>query len=143
MAETFGRVHRSSRPNNQSFILRFVHEDLHNTFVTFRMDASNIYFVYSVGSGRIVDTHATDFEALTGVGEITAEIENTGEVTAEFSISVIKCSRNVQRVPAKTVSIDPGQTVDVIFKLMSYNSRGGGRTVCEGIQINTSSFLTL
>ena len=48
MLHNFGRIHKSSHPNNQSFIMRFIHEDLHNTFVTFKIDASSLVFVYSV-----------------------------------------------------------------------------------------------
>lgn len=39
------------------------------------------------GSGRIVDIYAANFEALSGNGEIGVEVENTGEVTAAFSVS--------------------------------------------------------
>ena len=133
MVHNFGRVHNSSHPNNKSFILKFIHEDLHNTFVTFRMDASDILFVYSVGKGRIVDTHATDFEALTGIGEITVEVQNTGDITAEFSVSVLKCNRDIHRIPAKTVTIDPGKVVNATFKVASFNSRtGNSNHQCEG-----------
>ena len=85
MVHNYGKVHNSSHPNNDSFILKFVHEDLHNSFVTFKIDASNLLFVYNVGKGRIVETYSTDVQALSGMGELTAEIQNTGEVTAEFS----------------------------------------------------------
>ncbi len=133
MAHNFGRVHNSSHPNNKSFILRFVHEDLHNTFVTFRIDASDILFVTNVGSGRILDTHATNFTALEGYGVITVEVENTGEVTAEFSVSVMKCNQGIQQIPAKSVTINPGLVANVTFKVGSANSRAGGDAhECEG-----------
>ena len=134
MVRNFGKVHNSSHPNNKSFILKFIHEDLHNTFVTFKIDASNIFFVHNVGKGRIVDTHATNFEALTGVGEITVEVQNVGDITAEFSVSVLKCNRDIHRIPAKSVTIDPGRVANITFKVASFNSRTGNTDhKCEGI----------
>lgn len=46
----------------------------------------NILFGNS-GSGRIVDIRSKDFEALAETGEIEVDVENTGEVTAEFTVS--------------------------------------------------------
>jgi len=38
-------------------------------------------------SGRLVSTYATEnFEALKDTGYIFVEVENTGEVTADFSV---------------------------------------------------------
>ena len=135
MVHNFGTVHNSSHPNNKSFILRFVHEDLHNTFITFRIDASDIMFVYSVGNGRIVDTSASDFTALKGAGMLSVVVENTGEITAEFSVSVMKCNQGIHRIPAKTVTIDPGKTANVTFMISSYNNRAGDEAAheCEGV----------
>ena len=127
----FGRVHPSSNPNNNSFILRFFHEGLHNSFVTLKIDASDISFVKNIASGRIVDAFTTGFRALQGHGTLTAELSNTGEVTAEFSVAVIKCSRGVHHVPAKSISLDPGQIVNATFLLRSYSQKGGNMT-CEG-----------
>jgi len=130
MVHNYGKVHNSSHPNNDSFILKFVHEDLHNSFVTFRIDASNILYVYNVGKGRIVETYSPDVQALSGIGELTAEIQNTGEVTAEFSVSVMRCT-GTYRMPAKTVSVDPGRIVNVTFKVQSFDNKGGMQE-CEG-----------
>ncbi len=138
MVQNFGHVHNSSHPNNKSFILRFVHEDLHNTFVTFRIDASDILFVINVGSGRIVDTHATNFTALEDYGLITVEVENTGEVTAEFSVSVMKCNQGIQQIPAKSVTMNPGLVANVTFRIGSANSKAGGENhECEGLCTTT------
>ena len=134
MVHNFGKVHKSSHPNNHSFILRFVHNKLHNSFVTFRIDASNLLFVYNVGKGRIIETYATDVRAMAGMGELTVEIENTGEITAEFSVSVMRCTGSYRR-PAKTVSILPGKIANVTFKVQSFDNKGGTHE-CEGWSVH-------
>ena len=48
MLHNFGKIDKSSKSNDKSFILRFIHEDLHNTFVTFKIEASSLAFVYKV-----------------------------------------------------------------------------------------------
>ena len=130
MVHNFGQIHASSHPNNHSFILRFIHEDLHNSFAVFRIDASDILFVVNTGKARIVDTFAEDFEAMGEVGHLTVEVQNTGEIGAQFSISVAQCSGH-HNLPAKTVTINPAQTVNVTFKLQSFHAKGQ-YVVCEG-----------
>ena len=44
-------------------------------------------FTSCSASGRIVNAYANNFEALKSNGFIYVEIENTGEVTSEFSVS--------------------------------------------------------
>ena len=44
-------------------------------------------FASCSASGRIVNAYANNFDALKDNGFIYVEIENTGEVTAEFSVS--------------------------------------------------------
>ena len=54
-----------------------------------------IYKIHSA-SGRIVSTYATDnFESLKDVGYIYVEVENTGEVTADFAVSSINLNHIV------------------------------------------------
>ena len=127
----FGRVHPSSNPNNNSFILRLFHEGLHNSFVTLKIDASDISFVKNVASGRIVDAFTTGFKALQGRGTLTVELSNTGELTAEFTVAVIKCTRGVHHIPAKSIILDPGKIMNATFLLRSYSQKGGNMT-CEG-----------
>ena len=43
------------------------------------------------GSGRIVDIYATDFEALADQGEIVVVVQNTGNITADFSVRLDVC----------------------------------------------------
>ena len=44
-------------------------------------------FISCSASGRIVNAYANNFDALKDNGFIYVEIENTGEVTSEFSVS--------------------------------------------------------
>ena len=46
-----------------------------------------MYMYTCRGSGRITDVYAQDFEALVGRGRIYVEVENTGDITADFSVS--------------------------------------------------------
>ena len=43
-------------------------------------------------NGRIVNAYATNFEALKDSGFVYVEIENTGEINSEFSVSVLRSS---------------------------------------------------
>ena len=50
-------------------------------------------FFYCSGKGRIVDTYATDFTALESNGEIAVEIENTGDITADYTVRLYMTMR--------------------------------------------------
>ena len=131
MIHNYGQVHHGSHPNNNSFILKFLHDDLHNSFVTLRIDASDITFVRSVSSGRIVETYTVPFTATVGHGALTVEVGNTGEVSSEYSVSVVKCTSGLHNMAAKTLTLNPGEVQNTSFTLRSGDTDGGGKE-CEG-----------
>ena len=130
MVHNFGHIHRSTHVTNHSFILRFIHTEFHNTFVTFRIDASDIAFVYNTAKGRIVDAYATNFTAVKEMGHLYVEVENTGEIEAEFSVVLSKCLGRGS-TPSKSVNIIPGVIANLSFSLQSHNARGE-ESLCEG-----------
>ena len=131
MIHNYGKVHHSSHPNKDSFILKFVHADLHNSFITLRIDASDITFVKSVSIGRIVETYTTPFKAAVGHGTLTVEVGNTGEVSSEYALSVVKCTSGLFEIPAKKLTLEPGEVKNVTFTLRSTEIEGGAKE-CEG-----------
>ena len=131
MIHNFGKVHPSSHRNKDSYILNFLHDDLHNSFVTLRIDASDIAFVKNVGSGRIVETYMEEFTARQGHGILTVEVKNTGEVLAEYSLTVKKCNRGLHQIGAKSVTIEAAELKNTTFKIRATNNEGGEKE-CEG-----------
>ena len=131
MIHNYGKVHHNSHPNNDSFILKFFHDDLHNSFVTLRIDASDITFVRSVSSGRIVEMYTVPFTAAVGHGSLTVEVGNTGEVLSEYSVSVTKCTSGLHDIAAKKLSLEPGEVRNTSFTLRSGDTDGGQKE-CEG-----------
>ena len=108
------------------------------------------YCIYISASGRIVSTSVTDnFESLKDTGYIYVDVENTGEVTADFSVrctslkrpsmcflqvSVDRCSRGVTKIAAKKVSINPGEVVTLSFIVQTYFLMGN-QYECESKHI--------
>ena len=137
MIHNYGKVHHSSHPNKNSFILKFVHGDLHNSFITLRIDASDITFVKSVSSGRIVETYTTPFKGAVGHGTLTVEVGNTGEVSSEYSLSVVKCTSGLYEIPAKKLTLEAGEVKNITFTLRSTEIDGGGKE-CEGTYVYTA-----
>lgn len=131
MVHNFGKIHPSTHVTDHSFILRFINTDLHNTFVTFRIDAADIVFVYNVAKGRIVDAYATKFTAVKEVGQLFVEVENTGQLESEYSVVLSKCLGR-QSIPSKVISILPGRIANVSFSLQSYKTKGE-TSLCEGV----------
>lgn len=131
MIHNFGKVYHGSHPNKDSFILQFLHDDLHNSFITLRIDASDIAFVKSVSTGRIVETYTTGFIARTTSGSLTVEIANTGEIASDYTVSVANCSKKMYKIPDEKLSLDPGEVKNVSFMLRTAG-KAGGKKECEG-----------
>ena len=127
----YGEIHRSTHVNNSSFIMRMIYPDLHNTFVTFRLDASDISFVVNVGKARIVKAEARDFNrSTTSAGEVVIIVQNQGDLVQDFIIVLTKCFGRVD-LPSRRVTTRPGQSEVVIFPLLSHN-KGKTDVHCEG-----------
>ena len=47
MLYNYGKIDPSTHPNNESFNLRFLETEFHNTLITLQVDASDIAFVYT------------------------------------------------------------------------------------------------
>ncbi len=115
----YGVIHPSTHPDQNSFILRFLHTDFHNTFVTFDIDASDLQFVVNRASGRIVDVTASDFTINEDNGMIVVTVENTGQIAGDFQVTLAHCHDD--RVPSsKLTSLDPGQVTDVTFIFQAF-----------------------
>ena len=48
MLHNFGTIDESSNPNSKSFMLNLKYDHVFNTFVSLKIDASEIVFVYNV-----------------------------------------------------------------------------------------------
>jgi hypothetical protein len=130
MMYNFGTIHPTSSADNYSIIMRFKHTDFQNSMVTFHIDATDLTYVYSVANGRIVNAYATNFEALKDSGFVYVEIENTGDINSEFSVSITRCSRGVHSVAGREVDLDPGAAVELTFQVQTYRALGSDYS-CE------------
>lgn len=125
MLGNFGKVDYSTRSDKNSFILRFVHESLHNSFVTFKIDATDIQYVYNRVSGRIIYSGARDFVAIADEGFLLVTIENTGQIAGDFMVTLVDCQDN--RVPSsEVVSLLPGEVANVTFIFQVYVKKKTG-----------------
>ena len=135
LLHNYGQVHPSTHPDDNSFILRFVHTSLHNTFVTFYIDASDIQFVVNSVRGRIVEVTASDFTVNEENGRIVVYVENVGEIAGDFLISLTHCHDD--RVPSsKKTSIAPGQIKSVSFNFQAFVDKAQ-EVQCVGTCENT------
>lgn len=102
--------------------MRLIYPELHNSFVTFRIDASNVSLVVNAGKGRIVTAESRGFNSSTATaGEVIVVVENLGEVTQEFNVVLNKCFGRTD-LPSKRVTILPASVETVVFPLLGRNT---------------------
>lgn len=73
------------------------------------MVADDIRFVTQVSAGRLLVAEIAGFEALAESGVLDIVVENTGCISAKFSVAVI-CSASIVRIAARENAVQPGQT---------------------------------
>lgn len=134
MLHNYGTIHPSTHSNNSSFIMRLIYPDLHNSLVTFRIDASDLSFVVNIGRGRIVTAESRGFNRSTlSAGEVIVLVENLSDISQDFNLLLKDCfGRN--SLPSKRVPLRPGQSKRVSFVLFARNVERI-TTDCEGMYV--------
>ncbi len=116
--------------------MRLVYPDLHNSLVTFRVDASDISYVVNVGKGRIVTAESRGFNRSTQTtGEVIVVVENLSDISQDFNLLLTECFGR-ERLPSKRVPLLPGETKTVSFPLIAQNVKQI-TTECEGKETAT------
>lgn len=131
MLHNFGEIHDSSHPDNDTYIIRFKYKEFHNTLIKFNIDASEVFFVKNVAEGRIVSITTSGFgKGKGGVGLVLVTVENTGELTATFYVSLRLCF-NRKNLPSKEAFLRPGKSKVLTFALRSTSAKKV-TTTCQG-----------
>lgn len=115
--------------------MRLLYPQLHNTFVTFRIDASDLSFVVNIGRGRIVTAESRGFNRSTQTtGEVVVVVENLSDIAQDFNLVLTECFGREQ-LPSKRVPLLPGESKRVSFVLIALNVKRI-TTTCEGIKMD-------
>ena len=108
-----------------------MYPDLHNTFITFNLDATDLSFVVNVGKGRIVSAESRGFNRSSHTtGEVVVVVENLSDISQDFNLLLTECFGREQ-LPSKRVPLHPGETTTVSFPLIARNTKKI-TTQCEG-----------
>jgi len=105
-------------------------EETVNSIVSLEISADDVIYIYSRSTGEIVRAQADNFEASSGNGKMSVIIRNTGHVTAEFTVTVEKCTKGLHMIGERSLSIYAQKTSPVGFSLMTTGFKGGA-FVCE------------
>lgn len=106
-----------------NLILKCTHTGNHNTKLTLELNAANIRFVKNIADARIVTVKTRDFEALSEHGEINIAIENLGNLTSEYILS-IKCPKGLNSINNRKLTLTAGEVKKIIFPITSYHKLG-------------------
>ena len=68
--------------------MSFLSHKTHKSLITIQFAADQVAFVENRSPGRIVEALIEDFLALAGSGILTVVVQNTGSLTADYSVSL-------------------------------------------------------
>ena len=81
--------YKGVRRDEDSYHMSFLSHKTHKSFITLQFAADSISFVENRSPGRIVEALIEDFLALAGAGILTVVVQNTGTITADYSVSTL------------------------------------------------------
>mgnify|MGYP006133543501 CR=1 FL=1 len=96
---------------------------LQASLVTLMIDAASIRFVVQSSPGIILTLEAEDFEAQSGGGALLVQVENTGRITADFSVEA-SCEPHITTLHARALSLVPALPEWLTFELRVENGDG-------------------
>ncbi|XP_068682010.1 hapless 2-like isoform X1 [Montipora foliosa] len=127
--EKFGKlVGLKNRPKvggKKEFMLTYEIDEVMTSMVTLQISADDIILIYNRASGRILKAYAQDFETLSKDGRLYVIVQNTGYVTADFSVVISECSGAIGKFREKSISINPQKTHMFTFPIHAYGMEGG------------------
>ena len=80
---------------------------------------------------RIVEALMEPFEALSTTGYLSVYVENIGELTSAYTVTVSYCSVGIDFVQPQSITLDPGEEKNLTFTIHSFYSIGQINT-CTG-----------
>eukprot|EP00117_Sycon_ciliatum_P006442 scpid64727/ scgid2933/ Protein HAPLESS 2-A len=120
-----GQLSNKNRPiSPTSRLLSYKFDLRHQSLVRLELDADSISFVSNVGPGVIERVSIPDFEALTSHGNLSVVIRNTGDITTDYTIITANCGLRIAEVPAKSLTLEPGQSGTRLFMIFTHDPRG-------------------
>ena len=116
---------KRKKKNSSNFVLAYELEEEHVSLVSLQISADDLILVYNRATGEILRAAVRDFESVSMDGKLQVEILNTGYVTSDFYVTVSSCSKEIDKIAEKSLSIDPQVTEKIIFSLRSSDQTGG------------------
>lgn len=115
---TFGNFmlnQSSGNNNNQQLVLSYYVQQFQPSVIVLTLNADQLQYVVNVSPGILVRGYVDPFEAMSMNGLMIVEAQNTGNVIAQYTVSVVSCSANINPVPSQAFSINYGANVNLSF----------------------------
>lgn len=120
--------------------LRLPLSGLQTSIISLEVVADDIQVVTNRASARIVDSklcdfglrHCGRFQGIVGTGYMHVQVQNIGDVAAEFWASILGCSNDILPVLEQYATIEAGMVHNFTFELKA-NSDQGGNQSCTAI----------
>jgi hypothetical protein len=127
MVHNFGKVHSTkydSNTNEIDYQLNFIADSIQRSLIVITLQADDIRFIVNRSPGRIIEAFIDPFEALSTNGLLNVFIQNTGSLTATYTLFVGECSAGIDFIPSQAVTLDPLQQTNVSFIVYAFNAIG-------------------
>ncbi|XP_049847930.1 hapless 2-like isoform X2 [Schistocerca gregaria] len=95
--------------------------EIQNTLITLYIKADKIRYIINKSTGKIVFSSAENFSAFSKQGRLKVTVMNTGQLNADYYISVHGCTGGIVDPNAILVSIYPYWAYNAQFDLYSQN----------------------
>lgn len=122
----FGSFNKLSK-DDKTITLDMDYNQIFTTNISIEIAADGLTFTTQLGKASIESIQISDFEAMKGLGKLTASIKNKSSYNAEFGVVLI-CSTYIQPVLQKTIPLVGGNSATVEFDLQSTSADAQANT---------------
>jgi hypothetical protein len=118
-------------PLEQQYYVAYLVDHVQASLVTLTLAADNVSFTVNLSPGKIVAANLSSFAASSRDGVLSLLILNTGSVTADYQVSVSRCTAGTFPVQAKVASLAPLQLQALTFNVFFEDLGGSADSACN------------
>ncbi|KAL9655103.1 hypothetical protein ABK040_008884 [Willaertia magna] len=112
----YGSFSINSTEENEKVLTMDIEDDTSSQINIF-IDADSVVFVNYKSLGGIVKAWVDKFESMSREGTLHAIIINKGNTLGKYVVTITECSSNILPITQKSATLDPGQSLDLIFSV--------------------------
>ncbi|KAJ5066072.1 protein hapless 2 [Anaeramoeba ignava] len=119
--ENFGKFQSYYLDDEHNRYLLYDYTQMQSSVVTLTIPADKLQFIINRATGELTEVWIDNFEAGSKNGKMHVSVMNTGNVVADFTVTVTNCTQQIKPIQAQKVSLYPNVEVSLTLDVYAQN----------------------